>query len=582
MPNGSRISALLLQLEFPSLDSSLIAAFVSERDPETLTKRKLRKLRRILAELATRADHDEQLINEAPSSPPGTHVDGSSLGSRIIDRQDETAPSPSLVTDATSPLASPRSTSSTSSFSSPLSFLRAAFPRVSLARLERVITDAGYYGGSVDDVDVERAIQLLLAEVHPRDLGENVNSFDAPIVKAKGKKRKDKLQTFAVNDIRQRSHIYAESRQGSHSTTPQMCSDVDIWTSISSISAQLAVLLPPHPESFFRSFFHSQESKTPSTAVRRALTDITDAKDGDVPPLDMAILLTLQDILRTTPEYNELSADGQEQLLSDANLCLHAVGSRVDTALDLVWLLRDLDADEVAGRKTAPYHQEPPQCQDSLLLETFENVQSPTSEAHLGPRSGRPPGRRPSQSQDDWTVVSRRKRPTGANHHGVSILPSNYSYGTAATDEIDLTRDENLARLKEQRDDLERRLGEAHMLEDKAWEGGSSKNVGRQMARYLNEEVRMCWCTMSPASPERRYKLCPQGTPITGKTLGCGTGLRKSLCQRNKVSYILVLVSKLDLMIIASQGIHYDWYDHRFTLRHQRCPGSHPRQGVSQ
>jgi len=171
-------------------------------------------------------------------------------------------------------------------------------------------------------------------------------------------------------------------------------------------------------------------------------------------------------------------------------LCLHAVGSRVDTALDLVWLLRGLDADEAAGRKTAPYHQEPFRCQDSPFLETSENSQSPTSEAHLGPRSARPPGRRPSQSQDDWTVVSRRKRPTGANRHGVAVLPSNDSYGTAATDDIDLARDEHLARLKEQCNDLERRLEEAYMLEDKAWEGGSSKNVGRQMARYLNEEVR--------------------------------------------------------------------------------------------
>jgi len=564
------------------LDSSLIAAFVSERDPETLTKRKLRKLRRILAELATGADHDEQLINEAlSSSPPGTHVDGSSLSSGVIDRKDGTTPSPSTVTDATSPLASPRSTSSTASFSSPLGFLRTAFPGVPLSRLERVIIDAGCDGRSVDGIDIDRAIQLLLAEDDPRDLGENVNSFDTPIVKAKGKKRKYKLQTLAVNDIRQRPHIHAESRQGSHSTKPQMCSDVDIWTSISSISAQLAALLPPHPESFFRSFFHSQESKTPSTAVRRALTDITNARDGDVPPLDMTILLTLRDILRSTSEYNELSADGQEQLLSDAHLCLHAVGSQVDTALDLVWLLRGLDADEAAGRKTAPYHQGPPQCQDGPFLETSENAQSPTSEAHLGPRSGGFYGRRPSQSQDDWIVVSRLKRPTGANRHGVAILPSNDSYGTA-TDEIDLARDENLARLKERRDDLKSRLEEAYMLEDKAWEGGSSKHVGRQMNRLHNEEVRMCLYTMSPVGPEQRYKLSPQGTPITGRTLGCGIGHRKSLRQRYKVSYILVLVSMLDLTIIASQGIHHNWYDHRFTLRHQRCPGSHPRQGVSQ
>ena len=525
------------------MDSSLIAAFVSERDPETLTKRQLRKLRRILAELAVGADHDEQLINES-LSPPSTHVDGSSLSGSAIDRRDETTASSSAVTDATSLLASPRSTSSTASFSSPFGFLRAAFPRVTPSRLERVITDSSCDEGSVDGVDIERAVQLLLAEEYPRDLGEDV-SFDAPIVKAKGKKRKDKLQTFAVNDIRQRPHIYAESRQGPHSTMPRMYSDVDIWTSISSISARLAALLPPHPDSFFRSFFHSRESKTPSTAVRRALTDITNARDGNVPPLDMTVLLTLQDILRSTSEYNELSADGQEQLLSDAHLCLHAVGSQVDNALDLVWLLRGLNADEVAGRKTAPYHQEPPQCQDGPFLETSENAQSPTSETHLGSRSGRPPGRRPSQPQDDWSVVSGRKRPTRASHHGVAVLPSNYSHGTA-TDEIDLVRDEDPVRLKERCDDLESRLREASMLAAKAWKGGNSKNVGRQVARYHIEEVRMCFCTMLPVGPERRPKLSPQGTPITGRAQGCGIGRRKSPRQRNKVSYILVIVSMLD------------------------------------
>ena len=535
-------------MEFPSLDSSLIAAFVSERDPETLTKRQLRKLRRIFTQLAVGADHDEQLINET-LSPPSTHVDGSSLSSGVIDRRDEATTSRSTVTGATSPLASPRSTSSTASFLSPLDFLRAAFPGVPPSRLESVITDSSYDGGSVDGVDMERAIQLLLAEEYPRDLGEGI-SFDAPTVKAKGRKRKGKLQTFAVNDIRQRPHIYAESRRGSHSAMPQMYSDVDIWTSISSISARLAALLPPHPESFFMSFFHSQGSKTPSAAVRRALTDITNARDGDVSPLDRTVLLTLQEILRSTPEYNELSADGQEQLLSDTHLCLRAVGSQVDNAHDLVWFLHGLDADEDAGRKTAPYHQEPPQCQDGPFLETSENTQSPTSETHLGSRSGRPPGRRPSQSQDDWSVVSSRKRPTGASHHGIAILPSNDSHGTA-TDEIDLVWDEDPVRLKEQCDDLESRLKEASMLAAKAWKGGNSKNVGRQVARYHIEEVRMCFCMVSPVSPERRPKLSPQGTPITGRTQGCGIGRRKSPRQRNKVSYILVLVFMLDLTIIA-------------------------------
>jgi hypothetical protein len=485
------------------LDSSLIAAFLSERDQGTLTKKQLRKLRRILTQLAAGADIDEQFINDS-LSPPSTNVDGSSLGSRAVDRNDETPSVSSTVTDPTSSLASPRSTSSTASLSTPLGFLRAAFPEVPSSSLERVITNASNDGEFVDGVDIERAVQLLLGEEYPPGLGEDSNMPDAldndsslaprserPVVNPKGKKKKGKLKTVLVNDIRQRPHVCdnPESRHGTRSVITQRSSDVDIWTSVSSLSVQLAALLPRHPESFFKSFFHSPESKTPATAVRRALTAITSAGDDDVSSLDMAVLLNLQDILRSTSEYNELNADERQRLLSDAHLCLHAVGSRVDNALDLVWLLQGLDADDAAGWKTAPYHQEPLPRQDGLYLETSGNTQFDISVL----RSGRPPGRPPSPSQTEWSTVTSRKRSTAASLNGVAIPLSNGRYGTSSK-EIGLTRDEDPATLKERRDDLESRLRETSMLAAKAWKGGNSKNVGRHIAHYHVEEVRASIC----------------------------------------------------------------------------------------
>jgi hypothetical protein len=486
------------------LDSSLIAAFLSERDQGTLTKKQLRKLRRILTELAAGADIDEQFINDS-LSPPSTNVDGSSLGSGAVDRNDETSSAPSTVTDPTSSQASPRSISSTSSFSTPLGFLRAAFPGVSPSRLERVITNAStnasYDGGFVDGVDIERAVQLLLGEEYLLGEVSNIPDDDNdsslaprsewPIVKPNGKKRKNKSKPVLVNDIRQRPHVSdnPESRHGTRSMIPQQSSDVDIWTSISSLSVQLSALLPPHPESFFKSFFHSPESKTPATAVRRALTAITSAGDGDVPPLDMAVLLNLQDILRNTSEYNELNADERQRLFSDAHLCLHAVGSQVDNALDLVWLLQSLDADDGAGWKTAPYHQESLPRQDDL-----GNTQFSVSVL----RSGRPPGRPPSPSQNDWSIVTSWKRSTAANLNGIAIPHSNGRHGTS-TNDIGLTRDEDPATLKDRRDDLESRLRETSMLAARAWKGGSSKNVGRHLAHYHVEEVRVSIC---------QYYLC--------------------------------------------------------------------------
>ena len=466
------------------MDSSLIAAFLSERDAESLTKKQLRKLRRTLAKLATGASHDEQLISEALL---GTHIDGSSISSGA--RSHESTSAPSTVTDASSPLASICITS----FSSLLGFLQAVFPEIPPARLERVITDASFDGGFADGIDVEqdveRIIQNLLTQEYPEDPGEDGSTFvdlenklptmsrEGQVVNAKGKKRKKKLKTIPLSDIRQQQHVDEGAPgppYGSRFILASKSSDVDIWTSVSSISAQLATLLHPYSESFFKSFFHSPESKTPAIAVRHALAAIINSRDDDVSSLDMTVLLNLQDILQSTSESNELNEQEQKRLFLDAHLCLQAVKSQIDNVLDLVWLLHSLGADDAAGWKVAPYHQEP-------ILETSKNA------TQLWPRL-------PFQPQDDWNVVSSRKRPT-PKRHSVPVLTSNDSHG-ASTHQIGFAKDMGPAGLKERHDDLQTRIREASMSAARAWKGGNSKkggslkNGGRQVAMYHVEEVR--------------------------------------------------------------------------------------------
>lgn len=490
------------------MDSSLIAAFLSERDAESLTKKQLRKLRRTLAKLATGASHDEQLISEALL---GTHIDGRSISSGA--RSHESTSAPSTVTDASSPLASICITS----FSSLLEFLQAVFPEIPPARLERVITDASFDGGFVDGVDVEqdveRIIQLLLTQEYPEDPGEVGGTFgglenklslmsrgEGQVVHAK-RKRKKRLKTIPLSDIRQKQHVdegASGSPHGSRFILPSKSSDVDIWTSVSSISAQLATLLHPYSESFFKSFFHSPESKTPAIAVRHALTAIINSRDEDVSSPDMTVLLNLQDILRSTSEYNELNEQEQKRLFLDAHLCLQAVGSQIDNALDLVWLLYSLGADDAAGWKVAPYHQEPLPNQDNCIMETSKNV------AQLWPRL-------PFQPQDDWNVVSSRKRPTAKRHSG-SILTSDDSHG-ASTRQIGFAKDKGPAGLKERHDDLQTRIREASMSAARAWKGGNSKkggslkNAGRQVAMYHVEEVRTFFRAWLTVSAEDRSRL---------------------------------------------------------------------------
>jgi hypothetical protein len=512
------------------LDSSLIAAFLSERDPETLTKRQLRKLRRTLAKLAAGADHDEQLINE---SLPGSHIDDSSRSSEAIDRNQDGSSARSTITDATSPLGSPCSTSSsTTSFSFARGFLQAAFPELPRTRVERAITNASH---DSDGIDMERAIQLLIAHEDPRNLAEDGGMFptldnelpatrtEGRIVNAKGKKKKKhRLKIVTMNDIRQQRLTYESasgSSHSSHSITSPTFSDVDIWTFVSSISAQLAELLPPHSETFFKSFFHAPEARTPATAIRRALAVITSAHDNDLPPLDRTVLLNLQDILRSSPEFKKLSAEERKQLLSDVHLCLHAVASRADDGLDLVWLLHSLDVEVAAGWKIAPCHQAPRLYKGNHSMETSENSSTFTSPTHQEPQPGRPPGRPPFQSREGWSLASSRKRRTIANGPELSILAPD-DLDATFTHQIGFAKANDLVRLKERLDELETRHRELTTSAARARRGGNSKNLGVHVAVYYDGEVGTLFCATLLVNSEHNPVYVAIGTPITRRDRG--------------------------------------------------------------
>jgi hypothetical protein len=458
------------------LDSSLIAAFISEFDSGTPTTRQLRTLRKQLSKLAIAAER--QLINEAPS-PSSSAAEGTN----------HTFSAPCTLTDATSPLASPRSTFSAASFSTPLGFLQAAFPGVPSTRLEDAITNAGF-DGCTEDVDMGRAIQLLLAqEYSPNDEESGLMPTSRPeqrTVKGKRKKRKDKIKVITINSIRPLQQNVPKSP--SYVPQSQNSSGVDIWTSISSISTQLATLLPSRPESFFKSFFHSPESSSPAAAVRRALAAIINAEDNDGSLLDMVTLLRLQEIIQSTDEYSKLDAEGQQRFLSDTRLCLRAVGSRQDDAFDLVLLLRSLP-DDAAECPTSPHHQGPSPYSPHGDDHSFEMSKrtplpvSPHTELLPGPRSvpASP------QLQGEWNVVSRQKRSASTSHKAPRNHASTDLPGTS-THQIGLANDTEIARLKQRVDDLKTCLAEASESAGKAWKGGRSKNLERQ---YHIEEVRI-------------------------------------------------------------------------------------------
>ncbi|KAH8996114.1 hypothetical protein EDB86DRAFT_2919604 [Lactarius hatsudake] len=479
------------QTEFHPLDSSLIAAFLSEFHTELPTRRQLRGLRQTLTKLAVAArdEDDEQSISEALS---GSHIDGSSFSSSTLEDHSGTLLTP--TTDSTSPLASPRSTSSSAtSFSSPLGFLRTAFPGVPSARLESVIADTTCKDGWAEDVDIERAVQLLLTQEYLRALEEGgldaleddpspMHSPEWLTVRAKGKKKKAKTRTYTINNVRQQQHISERvHRRSPHCDVPRRPPDVDIWTAVSSISAQLSSLLPPHPESFFKSFFHSPESKSPAAALRRALTTITNADDTDAPPPDTTVLLSLQDILRSTPEYNEQGPEERERILSDARLCLHAVQSRHGDALDLVWLLHSLDSGE-----TAEVRLHSQECQDGHSVES--SASRPFEATYAESFSGHLPGC-PSSQPDEWNVVPRKKPLSTANSHA-GFIPAHNDISKMRTYQIGSESHNGSEKLKQRLKYLEERLTETHVSAARAWKGANSKNRGKEVALYHVDEAR--------------------------------------------------------------------------------------------
>ncbi|KAI0272736.1 hypothetical protein BC834DRAFT_361426 [Gloeopeniophorella convolvens] len=492
-----------LQKEYSSLDSSLIAAFLSEYENGKPTSQQLHELRHTLAELAAGADLDEQHIHESLSS---FRIEGSSLNSSVIEGNSEVFFADSAITDTTSPSASLNSSSSVASFSSPLGFLQAAFPGVPSTRFTNAISEAGHGSSSADDVDIERVIQLLLTQEYLKDLEER--GLDAlededvsrpqpqwRTVDYKTKKRKGKVKAVAVNDVRQQHHVSKIApRHGPTSAIPPKFSEVDAWTAVSSLSAHLASLLPPHPESFFKSFFHSPESESPAAAARQALTSIFETNAVDGSSLDMIVLSSMQELIRSSVEYNELDAEDQDRFVSDTVLCLGAAKSRQDEALDLVWLLRSLDADLAGEWKMGPYHYKPLPRQERAPNppgSTKDATYRPST-AHTKPLSGHPPGRPPPQPQNAWNAVPYRKAPAGANPHAAFIPAYNTANGArrSSVDRVGPVRARDAIKQRRRLDGLAAHREKAIMSAAKAWKGGNAKNRGGEVAMFYAEEAR--------------------------------------------------------------------------------------------
>ncbi|KAJ7881187.1 hypothetical protein B0H13DRAFT_2667680 [Mycena leptocephala] len=194
-----------------------------------------------------------------------------------------------------------------------------------------------------------------LDEEDMKEIGASEASWETVETKRTARKTKKKAakgSKITISDVRQQQHARPNlSRQRSE--------DHDPWAQLASLSMHVAQFLPPHPASFFSSFFHSPtHARTPYTALCAALTAICSASasasggdtdtDADTDVQHTTTLFNLLDML--LPAYEaSLDVDGRSRLIADVELALNAAQGRGADAYELVKVLRDLDSDAASG-----------------------------------------------------------------------------------------------------------------------------------------------------------------------------------------------------------------------------------------
>ncbi|KAG9309905.1 hypothetical protein JVU11DRAFT_9937 [Chiua virens] len=353
-----------LQAEFcPPLDTSLLAALIADLDSSP-PPGQVDALRRTLKELANQAtaQYEHELADE---------LDSSNLSS-LCRTTDDSNSSPDLYGETTETSATSDSSAiSYQSFSSPIGFLQAALPHVPLSQLQRALSKAG--AGNEGDVDMESVVETILTSEFIHELEERgldaldddlrspdddlpwkcVEAKKKPTLNGKASKKKNtRRKTITLVDIRQQQH--------QQPSTPSRTLAPDPWTQLASLSEHLATLLPPHTPSFFQSHFHSPAYSSPSKALRTALSSVAGTQ-SDSSSEATTTLFTMLDVLRDSPAYASLDTEQRSTLYSDAQLALRATHGCGDDAIDVVWLLLELDLDLESGTLAmGVYHSQSP------------------------------------------------------------------------------------------------------------------------------------------------------------------------------------------------------------------------------
>lgn len=407
------------------------------------------------------------------------------------------------------------SISSTQSFGSPLGFLQAALPEVSTARLARALEDA-----EKTDVDMWDIVAAILTEESIREMEERgwdglegqedgimddtnwemVEMKKKAVTKAERKKAQPRPKKIALADIRQQHHIHSSiAKNGLPTKHPPAGSAADPWTQMSSFSDHISTLLPPHPPSFFLSFFHSPKYGTSYEALRAALTSLCKDLSTDSDQ-HTTVLYNLLDVI--LPEYEDCDVAQRTRLISDAELAVAVTQGKGDESLDLVNLLRDLDCNSNMGL----YHVQPSESwgddkpTNSLPL---RRQQLPSGPPPVEPppipkvkqKAASPPTSRHKPSPFQWQAVPKRKTVDRGPHPLAHHIPA-YARDVNGKKTNRNSRSNSIAgssnsEFRLRMSEAMRKRNEALREAARMWQQGNSKSRGGEIAFYFAERVRL-------------------------------------------------------------------------------------------
>lgn len=506
------------QAEFsPPLDTSLIAAivadYISGNDADKGDT--IHQMREVLSSLAAEAEKELSDSYEQSLSLSRLHISPSLM--------DDSSSSYDFSTTDNSGYTSTSSGISDSSgqqpFSSPLGFLLALFPQVSPDKLKATLAA---YGGRIDDLDMEELVEELLTseyirELEERDLDESETremGFEAPwevVEKKKGMakhKKNKKGTTIRLVDVRQQQHV----RPVPSTSRP---APPDPWTQLASVASHLHTLIPSHPIAYFQSIFHSPQHATPAQALRVAIVQIArDAMQSrdELTEEESPLLFGMFEVLTTSPMYAELNFEERDQLLEDALFALRATSGNPNTALDLVQLLIELDADFTSKEFSwGVYHQQVSQPKTTTKLPSSPPPIPPPPNILRRSQTAFSPSASEKQSQASpyvWQTVPTKSGPEGPNPLSGVIraytnqVPSPNTKRVKGTgnglgkggkgDVGELPVSKRAAQQRRYWELFEQRR--AAMREaGKAWQRGNTKNFGGEVAFYFAERVSRLW-----------------------------------------------------------------------------------------